>query len=135
MRTFFFRNNGECDFPFDLNKEYLIYSSREGGVISNSTICSRTALLSNVKQEEINELIKLSKNITIHSENSIDDDIITWVTEKELKNFRQQEKNAKKLAEQSKYLMILYAIIFIAAIVFFILYIKTKKKLKAAKKL
>lgn len=131
MRTLYFSGNGGgCDFLFNLNKEYLIYVSRNQGIISSASICSRTALLSDVKQEEINELALLSKQIVPSNTKNTDIDIISWVSEKELKNFRQQAVSAQKLAKQNKYLMIICGILFIAALIFILFYIKTKRKPK-----
>jgi len=140
IHTLFSRKNlGMCDFNFKLGKEYVIYEAQDvqryESIMNFATTCSRTALLSNVKKEELDELKQLSK-IDIKDVPEIE--YIVGVTSKEFAEYNQlklQAENTQKLAEQNKYLMILYAIIFIAAIVFFILYIKTKKKLKAAKKI
>lgn len=136
MRTLYFRGNGGgCDFLFSVDKEYLIYASRNQGVISSASICSRTALLSDVKQAEIDELGILSKQIVPSNTEITDENIISWVSEKELKNFRQQAQTAQQLTEQNKYFMIICSIIFIVALIFIFLYIKTKKKLKTFKNL
>ena len=134
MRTLFFRNTpGLCDFQFILNKEYLIYEAKEkihyDHIIHYASGCSRTSLLSNVKQEELDKLTYLSK--TGISDDDPEVEHIFGLTSEEYEELKAQANKCKTIETKDLHIMILYGIILITAITFFFLYIKVKKKLKA----
>lgn len=133
MRTFYFTEVGTCDFGFQIHKQYLIYESRlQNPIFSYTSICLRTALLSDVKPNELKEL-ELLKN----EYRPINDEfeIISWVSEKEFSAFREQVREREKFSVYNLYLIILTSLFFIIAIIFIVLYIKTNRKLKHTKNL
>lgn len=129
MRTFYFRSGGSCDFAFQIGKEYLIYETRSASpALSHASLCSRTGLLSSIKTEELNELQLLyNKSILAKDEKS---DIISLISEKEFSNLKEQSRQREKLSYYNLCLIITSALLFLVSLVFIILYIKTKKKLK-----
>ena len=129
MRTFYFRGGGSCDFAFQIDMEYLIYETRAASpALSHASLCSRTGLLSGIKTEELNELQLLyNKSILAKDEKS---DIVSWISEKEFSNFREQARQNERLSHYNLYLIITSILLFLTTLVFIILYFKkTKKKL------
>lgn len=128
MRTFYFKGGESCNFAFQIGKEYLIYEARTGNLaLSYASVCSRTDLLSNIKTEELNELQLLYNKNTFNKDEK--PEIISWINEKEFSNLREQARQREKLSYYNLYLIITSALLFLVALVFIILYLKTKKKL------
>lgn len=135
IRTFFSRKSpGLCDFEFILDKKYLIYETNGEKNYEKSMnyahTCSRTALLTRVEDKEINELEKLSK-AGIKDDPDMDDTI--GVSSKEYGKLRAQVLNIETISKQNKYLIIISTLLFITTLVFGILYVKIKRKLKQSK--
>lgn len=132
MRTFYFTEGGSCDFDFQINKDYLIYESRlQNPILSYASICSRTALLSDIKPDELKELELLkSQNKSIKNDKF---ELISWVSEKELSDFREHAKQTENLLAYNTYLIISTSLFLITTIIFIILYVKIKSKLKQSK--
>ncbi len=62
LRSFIFRGSGSCDFKFKQNEVYLIFAEAEPqDMIYSASICSKTNFLSNISNEDIQEL-KILKN-------------------------------------------------------------------------
>lgn len=59
LRTFEKISHGSCDYTFEVGKKYLIYANYDNGKLS-AHICSRTAPLEEVNDNEIEELKRLS---------------------------------------------------------------------------
>jgi hypothetical protein len=132
MRTFYFTEGGSCDFGFQINKDYLIYESRlQNPILSYASICSRTALLSDIKPDELKELELLkSQSKSIKNDRF---ELISWVSEKELSAFKEQARETEKLSVYNLYLIISTFLFLITAIIFITLYMKIKRKLKQSK--
>lgn len=60
LRTIISQSGAACDFMFDVGKEYLIYAKAESQTLTCS-LCSRTNLMSNISNDEIQLLEKLHK--------------------------------------------------------------------------
>ncbi|WP_298137541.1 hypothetical protein [Flavobacterium sp.] len=58
LRTILSQSSASCDFMFQLHKLYLIYAKEESQTLACS-ICSRTNILENVGNEELENLEKL----------------------------------------------------------------------------
>lgn len=137
IRTLFYRKSpGLCDFKFIPGEKYLIYEDNGERnyekIMDFAITCPRTALLTHVEEEEINELEKLSKT-SFKDDLNIDD--TSGVSNKEYSNLITQPLNIKTASEKIKYLIIISALLFITTLVFGILYIKTNRKLKHYKNL
>lgn len=61
LRTFERVSHGSCDYTFEVGKKYLIYAYSDNGKLSTN-ICSRTAPLEQVNENEIVELRRLAKD-------------------------------------------------------------------------
>lgn len=140
IRTFFYRNSiGGCDFEFISGEEYLIYEANgemnHEKSMNYASACSRTALLSYVKKEEINELEKLSKT-KFKEPKSLDILFPTSITIKkeEYQDLQKQAINANDLALKNTYLMVTVCLLSFVCLIFIFLYIKTKKKLQSVNK-
>jgi hypothetical protein len=139
-RTFFSRNTiGSCDFFFFPDREYLIYSSKAimgyTEIMNYASQCSRTTLLANVKKEELDLLEYLE--ITGIKKDDPDIDYINDISgqkDKEYTSVKPQIDKIRKIKEQNQLLKISLATLFIIALIFIFLYIKTKKELKSRKK-
>lgn len=132
MRTFYYQEGSSCDFSFQLDKEYLIYESRlQNPILSYASICSRTALLSNVKHEELRELELLKKQSKSIKNDKFE--LVSSISEKELSAFKEQARQTEKLSIYNLYLIISTSLFFIVAIIFISLYMKIKRKLKQSK--
>ncbi|QOG02958.1 hypothetical protein [Flavobacterium sp. MDT1-60] len=59
-RTILYIDTASCDFIFDVGQEYLIYAKEDSKVL-NCSLCSRTNLLENISEEELNTLVDLQK--------------------------------------------------------------------------
>jgi maltodextrin utilization protein YvdJ len=128
-----YQSDASFDFGFVVNKDYLIYTSRREGAVCYASICSRTGLLVDVKEDELNELTQLSKQVNIKNNNTniTNDDIQTWITEQEYRNLQKQAMIANDLALKIVYLIIISCLLFVLFLIFIFLYIKTKRKYKA----
>lgn len=60
FRTILSQSSAGCDFMFQIGKTYLIYAKAESQTLACS-ICSRSNMLENVKQEELQTLQRLYK--------------------------------------------------------------------------
>jgi DNA polymerase elongation subunit (family B) len=131
--SFISTNDGAaCDYTFLVGKTYLIYTANNffnsSKYLYETSICSRTALLSKVDKREIEMLEKLQKDFK-----DTDSATITMF-EKDYKVLHEEAQHARQLTQQNQYLMIICGILFITALIFIFLYIKTKKKLQKANK-
>lgn len=61
LRTFERISHGSCDYTFEVGKKYLIYAYSDNGKLSTN-ICSRTAPLKEVNENELKELRRLAKD-------------------------------------------------------------------------
>lgn len=59
-RTILYIDTAGCDFIFDVGHEYLIYAKEDSKML-NCSLCSRTNLLNNISEEELNGLADLQK--------------------------------------------------------------------------
>lgn len=60
LKTILAVSMGSCDYYFDIEKEYLVYAKRDYNALGCS-ICSRTNLLQNIEESELELLEKLYK--------------------------------------------------------------------------
>ncbi|MEJ8803100.1 hypothetical protein, partial [Pontibacter sp. H249] len=71
MRTFISYGSGSCDFDFENGQKYLIYADENpDDSFLRSSYCLRTSLLSNVSENELEELRELNKNTTTLKEHN-----------------------------------------------------------------
>jgi hypothetical protein len=59
-RTILYVDYAACDFPFVIGAEYLIYARQDNWVL-HCSLCSRTNLLNDVSEDELNTLADLQK--------------------------------------------------------------------------
>lgn len=132
MRTFISYGGGSCDSDFENGQKYLIYADENpDDSFLRSSYCLRTSLLSNVSEDELEELRKLYKNTTALREHN------TGVPKLDVyRQLEDQERELtilKKLKEQSTHTFSLFvyicsAIIIILIILLFILWRKMKRQ-------
>lgn len=102
LRTFERISHGSCDYTFEVGKKYLIYAYNDNGKLSTN-ICSRTAPLEEVSENEIKELRRLAKDYgeetgaTLIIEKSVAERELGVAKEKinELNNEREELSNTK----------------------------------------
>ncbi|UUF15768.1 MULTISPECIES: hypothetical protein [Flavobacterium] len=122
LKTILAVSSGSCDYYFDIGKEYLIYAKRDYNALGCS-ICSRTDLLQNVKEIELEELGKLYEE----SKKSNKIQIIKFQNDIEyqtalVKNSFEEEINRKEII-----IYVLSGLCFLLVALLFVIIRKNKK--------
>jgi len=128
FRTILGVSMGSCDYYFEKGKQYLIYTKKDYNALGCS-ICSRTNLLQNIQNSELELLDELYNK----SKKNRGIQIIKFQNNIEYQIDLVKKSFEEKLERKNKVICILSSLSFILFVILLLLFLKNKRVFKSDK--